>query len=251
MEVETMTTTILAMIAIGQDIRPTFTMILVAGNQNCITGIRSVLNPSDDPVIRAVQKLTADSESSQTHWAVVDGSNIGDISPETKRSKLAVVASNLGATYSGNSPVKSKVKVQQISEEMSWCEKMHSISSGVSRKDTGVSFAINLASRYVETPLMITNLGAFRQNSGGEPLVSSASFKNSIGVTRQSLSEMKDWKREFSGTPRPSMILCASGEAQKGDKDLLAFPPAGVILTYDVAFDKRWSAKLKDVIRVQ
>lgn len=246
-----MTTTILAMLAIGQEIRPTFTMILVAGNQNCITGIRSILNPSDDPVIRAVQKLTADSESSQTHWAVVEGSNIGDISLESNRSRLAVVSSNLGATYPGNSPIKSKVRVQQIYVEMSGCMKMQSMSSSISRKDTGMSFAINLASQYVETPLMITNLGAFRQNSGGDPLVSSASFKNSIGVTRQSLSEMKDWKREFSGTPRPSMILCASGEALQGENGMLAFPPAGVILTYQVTFDKRWSAKLKDIIRVQ
>ncbi len=47
------------------------------------------------------------------------------------------------------------------------------------------------------------------------------------------------------------MILCASGVAQKGDEGLLAFPPSGVILTYQMTFDKKWSAKLKDVIQVQ
>ncbi len=192
-----MTTTLLAMLAIGQEIRPTFTMILVAGNQNCITGIRSILNPSENAVIRAVQKLATDSENAQTHWAVVEGCNIGDTSPETKRSKLAVVSNSLGATYPGNSPVKSKVKVQQFFEEMSGCFRMQSMSSGVSRKDTGMSFAINLASPYVDSPLMITNLGAFRQNGVGDPVLSSPSFKNSIGVTRQSVSEMKDWMREF------------------------------------------------------
>ena len=76
-------------------------------------------------------------------------------------------------------------------------------------------------------------------------------FKNSLAISRDSLRDTEDWLDAFKGDIRPTMILAASGRPQDGRRDLLAFPPTGAILTYQVTFDKRWSAELKDIIRVK
>lgn len=246
-----MITTLLATFAIGQTVRPSFTMILVAGNQNRISGTRSLSRPSEDKVIVAVQKLMDQSEKADLHWVVVDGSNIRNPYPQPTRPQISVVASRLGVTSSGNQQVKNTTKVQQIFEAMSGNGKMLGMSSSLPNEESRRYFAINLAPMNVEKPLMITNVGTFRKIDGDEPIANSENFRNSIGVTRQSVSEMKDWQREFTGKLRPTMILCASGEPQKGGNGMLAFPDFSTILTYQVTFDKRWSAKLKDIIRVQ
>ena len=147
--------------------------------------------------------------------------------------------------------LEKQTKVQQIFEAMSGNGKMLGMSSSLPNEESRRYFAINLAPMNVEKPLMITNVGTFRKIDGDEPIANSENFRNSIGVTRQSVSEMKDWQREFTGKLRPTMILCASGEPQKGGNGMLAFPDFSTILTYQVTFDKRWSAKLKDIIRVQ
>ncbi len=246
-----MITTLLATFAIDQAVKPSFMMILVAGNQNRISGTRSLSRPSEDKVIVAVQKLMDQSEKADLHWVVVDGSNIRDQNRQITPPQISVVASKLDVTSSENPQVKNTTKVQQIFEAMSGNGKMLGMSSSLPNEDSRRYFAINLAPMNVEKPLMITNVGTFRKIDGDEPIANSENFRNSIGVTRQSVSEMKDWHREFTDKLRPTMILCASGEAQNGDEDLLAFPPSSVILTYQVTLDKQWSAKLKDVIRVQ
>lgn len=246
-----MITILLATFAIDQAVKPSFTMILVAGNQNRISGTRSLSRPSEDKVIAAVQKLMDRSEKADLHWVVVDGSNIRDPYPQPTRPQISVVASKLDVTSSENPQVKSTTKVQQIFEAMSGNGKMLGMSSSLPNEESRRYFAINLAPMNVEKPLMITNVGAFRRISSDEPLDNSENFRNSIGITRQSVSEMKDWQREFTGKFHPTMILCASGEPQKGGNGMLAFPDSSTILTYQVTFNKQWSAELKDIIRVQ
>ena len=241
-----MISTMLATLAMGQNAKPSFKMILVAGNEHPLGVPSTLIDPSTDGVTVAVQKLVKDLDKSESSWVVIDGANIGSQSARNDQPVLATISGHFDYVFGA-----SNRNSNRTLKEMSRSKIVDGHTVRVpSIKEQGLFF-VNLTSGAGENNLMLTNLSALPFIEQEKQPDFLGYMKNSIAVSRDSVSETDHWLRDFKGEVRPTMVLCASGRPQDGHRDLLAFPPEKVILTYQVSFDKRWSAELKDIIRVQ
>ena len=246
-----MISTLLATMALGLVPKPTFTLMLVAGNKHRFTEPKKVIEPSDDKMVLAIQKIVTRSDQAKEPWSVIEGANIGDQLTTRDRPMVTIVSGRYESYISSSQTVTTKGKTKTIAQGTTTVKHLESLAAEVSPETEGSLFFLNFAFGPEKQDLMLTNLGALPRIEREKPKDYTEYLKNSIAVSRMSVLDTETWLNDLKGSYRPTMVLCAKGRPQDGRRDLLAFPPAGVILTYQVTFDKRWSAKLKDIIRVQ
>lgn len=246
-----MISTLLATMALGPSVKPTFTMMLVAGNKHRFTEPKMVTELSDDKMVLAIQKIVAQSDQAKEPWSVIEGANIGDQLTTRDKPMVTIVSGRYESYISSSQTITTNGKTKTVAQGTTTTKHLESLAADVSPETEGSLFFLNFAFGPEKQDLMLTNLGALPRIEREKPKDYIEYLKNSIAVSRMSVLDTETWLNDLKGSYRPTMVLCAKGRPQKGDDGMLAFPPAGVILTYQVTFDKRWSAKLKDIIRVQ
>lgn len=247
-----MISTILATLALGPAQQLSFTMILVAGNDHPIIDMKDLDDSSSDKVTAAIQKLTHRYETEKQSYMLLDGDKIAEPIPNSVEPTVFM----LGKTFS---PAKA------VSEDIIWngkkvhmtgfqSEKRGTVSAkmNVYRQDriTGGGFINSMMGKKSES-LFLSPLGSLLSVNHQDRPEYQDYYPNQLALSRRSVIETVDWLKVNSGKYKPSLVLCSRGRPQKGANGMLAFPPAGVILTYQVTFDRQWSAELKDIIRVQ
>lgn len=247
-----MISTILATLALGPAQQLSFTMILVAGNDHPIIDMKDLDDSSSDKVTAAIQKLTHRYETEKQSYMLLDGDKIAEPIPNSVEPTVFM----LGKTFS---PAKA------VSEDIIWngkkvhmtgfqSEKRGTVSAkmNVYRQDriTGGGFINSMMGKKSES-LFLSPLGSLLSVNHQDRPEYQDYYPNQLALSRRSVIETVDWLKVNSGKYKPSLVLCSRGRPQQGADGMLAFPPAGVILTYQVTFDRQWSAELKDIIRVQ
>ncbi len=246
-----MISTLLATMALGPVPKPMFTLMLVAGNKHRFTEPKMVTEPSDDKMVLAIQKIVARSDQTKEPWSVIEGANIGDLVTNRGKPTVTIVSGHYESYVSSSQTVTTNGKTKTVAQGTTTTKHLESLAAEVSSENEGSLFFLNFAFGPEKQDLMLTNLGAMPRIAKEKPKDYIEYLKNSMAVSSMSVLDTETWLDDLKGSYRPTMVLCASGRPQDGHRDLLAFPSAGVILTYQVTFDKRWSAKLKDIIRVQ
>ena len=247
-----MISTILATMAIGQAPKPTFTMILVSGNEHPIKEMKDIDESPSDTMTARIQELTRGMDGAKKTWMLIEGSVIGDHVPLNQSPIIFVVSREPEASSAIRETATVNGKPVVMTGEKTSSVSTLTLSFGVPRQDriSGGSY-VNSRIGSDGPNLMLTSLATALYANKERRKDETEYFKNSIAISRDSLNDTEDWLATFKGDIRPTMVLAASGRPQDGRRDLLAFPPTGVILTYQVTFDKRWSAELKDIIRVK
>ena len=247
-----MISTILATMTMVQSPTLSFTMILVAGNEHPITDAKMIDEPSKYSMTIEVQKLATEMDRRKSAWMLIDGGSIGDRLILTENPIVFAMGRMFRSFFSSTEVTTKNGKTTKTEEEAGQGISTFSGSHGVPRQDRirGGTF-VNSMMGAKDSYLFMTDLSTLLLANRDKRNDDLDHFKNSLAFSRESIRETEDWLKTYQGTIRPTMILCASGRPQDGHRDLLAFPPTGVILTYQVTFDQRWSAELKDIIRVK
>ena len=246
-----MISTILAMVAMEQTSRPSFTMILVAGNDIPILEPKTLTDQTSDSMILALQRLVQKFDASKAPWAIIDGTSLATQKGSHDQTRLTTICCKYESYVSASEDVTIRGKTKRTFEETTSSKLVDSSSVTQCFHDGTSIFFTNLAEGPDKNNLMLTNLSALPRIEKERQKDYINFLRHSVAVSDLSIWETEDWLNAYLGEHRPTMVLCASGRPQDGHRDLLAFPPEGVILTYQVTFDKRWSAELKDIIRVQ
>ncbi len=247
-----MISTLLATVAVSQTSHLSFTMILVAGNERPIIETKDLEEPSTDKMTAAIQKFTHRFETEKHSFMLLDGGKIAEQIPN----HLEPTVFRFGKTYSPGKEISEDIIQDGKKVHMTgYQSESHGTFSGslnVFRQDRvyGAGFINSMMGEKSES-LFLSPLGSLLAVNKDDRPEYVDYYPNQLALSRHSVEETVEWLRVNSGKYKPSLVLCSSGRPQKGDDGMLAFPPAGVILTYQVTFDKRWSAKLKDIIRVQ
>ena len=247
-----MISTILATMAMGQSPKLSFTMILVAGNEHPIFDLKDVEQPSTDKMTLAIQKLTQKFDRQKHSYMLLDGANIAEPVPSNIEPPVFV----LGKSFSHGRKVEEDViqdgKKVHMSGFQSASQSTNTTKLFVYRQDrvNAAGFSNTMMGEKAQSLFLSPLASLLLVNKEDRPEYQDY-YPNQIAVSRTSVDETRDWLKVNVKKYKPSLVLCASGRPQDGRRDLLAFPPEGVILTYQVTFDKRWSAELKDIIRVQ
>jgi hypothetical protein len=246
-----MISTLLATVAVSQTSHLSFTMILVAGNERPIVEMKDLDDSSSDKVTAAIQKLTHRFEAEKHSFMLLDGGKIADQIPNHLEPTIFM----LGKTYSPGKEISEYIiqngKKVHMTGYQSETRGTISTKMRVPQQDRvyGAGFINSMMGEKSES-LFLSSLGTLLLVNKDDRPEYVDYYPNQLALSRHSVEETVEWLRVNSGKYKPSLVLCSKGRPQKGDDGLLAFPPAGVILTYQVTFDKRWSAKLKDIIRV-
>ncbi len=238
--------------AVSQTSHLSFTMILVAGNERPIVEMKDLDDSSSDKITAAIQKLTHRFEAEKQSFMLLDGGKIAEQIPN----HLEPTIFTLRKTYSPSKKISEEIVQNGNKIHMAgYQSESHgtfSSSLSVYRQDRayGAGFINSMMGEKSES-LFLSPLGSLLVVNKDDRPEYVDYYPNQLALSRYSVDETVDWLRVNSSKYKPSLVLCSRGRPQNGGNGLLAFPPSGVILTYQVTFDKRWSAKLKDIIRVQ
>ncbi len=237
--------------AFSQTSHLSFTMILVAGNERSIVEMKDLDDSSSDKMTVAIQKLTHRFETEKQSFMLLDGGKIAEQIPN----HLEPTIFTLRKTYSPSKKISEEI-VQDGKKILmtGYQSESHGTFSGslsVYRQDRayGAGF-INSMMGEESKRLFLSPLSSLLLVNKDDRPEYVDYYPNQLALSRYSVDETVDWLKVNSGKYKPSLVLCSRGRPQKGDDGMLAFPPAGVILTYQVTFDRQWSAMLKDIIRV-
>jgi hypothetical protein len=247
-----MISTLLATMAMSPSKHLSFTLILVAGNEHPIIGMKDLEEPTTEMMTAEVQKLTKQFDKEKRSFMFLDGGKIAESMPNDVEPSVFM----LGKSYSPEKKVSEDIvrdgKTVRMTGYQSASRAMTSINMNIFRQDrmTGAGFSNTLMGEKSES-LFLSPLGSLLAVNKEVRLDYSSYYPNQLAISRYSLDETGDWLKANTTQYKPSLVLCSSGSTQNGNSGMLAFPPSGVILTYQVTFDKKWSAKLKDVTRVQ
>ena len=247
-----MISTLLATVAVSQTSRLSFTMILVAGNDHPIVDMKDLDDSSSDKMTAAIQKLTHRFETEKQSYMLLDGDKIAEPIPNSVEPTVFMFGKTFSPAKAVSEDIIRNGKKVHMTGYQSEARGTISTKMNVYRQDriTGGGFVNSMMGQKSES-LYLSPIGSLLLVNKDERPEYVDYYPNQLALSRHSVEETVDWLTVNSGKYKPSLVLCSRGRPQKGADGLLAFPPAGVILTYQVTFDKRWSARLKDIIRVQ
>ena len=228
-----------------------FTLILVAGNDHPIIGMKNLEEPTTDKMTAEIQKLTHRFEAEKQSYMLLDGDKIAEPFPKNIEPTVFILRKTFSPAKEVSMDIIQDGKKIHMTGYQSESHGTFSSSLSVYRQDRvyGAGFFNSMMGQKSES-LFLSPLGSLLAVNKDDRPEYVDYYPNQLALSRYSVDETVDWLRVNTGKYKPSLVLCSRGQPQKGDDGMLAFPPAGVILTYQVTFDKRWSVELKDITQV-
>lgn len=235
-----------------QNPKLSFTMILVAGNEHPILATEDLEQLSTDKMTLAIQKLTRRFDSQKSSYMFLDGANIARSGPRDSDPSIF----EFGTSFSPSKKIEEDIirdgKKTHMSGFRSESHLTHSTNLFIYRQDrVGAAAFINSMMGEKSQSLFLSPLSSLLLVNQEDRPENRDYYPNQLAISRESINDTVDWLKSNLGQYKPSMVLCASGIPLKENPGLFAFPSAGEIHTYKVTFDKGWSVKLKDTIRIQ
>ena len=232
--------------------KPSFTMILVAGNEHPIVDLSDLDAEPSDNIREKIQEFVHRFDRKKQSYFFIDGGNIAKPTPKT----IDPIVFALGKTFSPGKIISSDIIQDGKKVRMTG---LQSASSGINTTNLYVyrQDRVNAAgfsnTMMGEKPqaLFLSALGSLLLVNEQDRPEYQDYYPNQIAISRTSVDDTRDWLKINAKKFKPSIVLCASGEPQSADKTLFAFPPAGVIYSYRVTFDMQWTAEHVDTVQLK